>query len=70
MSDFLHWLYEHYIKPQINANMEREHDISMESVISALDPGYKEELDRLLKYTSVKAFLLGMRTGEGFAKER
>lgn len=70
MSDFLHWLYEHYIKPQLEDIKQEEYAFYKDTFLGEVRPSYREDLDKVLEYQAVHAFLLGMRTGEGLAKAR
>lgn len=70
MSDFLHWLYGHYIKPELDGIPKEEYAFWQDSLLNSLQPAYREELDKVLEFNTIHAFLLGMRTGEGLAKAR
>jgi len=42
----------------------------MDALVNDLPPSNREDLSRMLEFTAVQAFLLGMRTGEGLAVSR
>lgn len=68
MSDFLHWLYEHYIKPQMDGSRTEESVRCYDSISCALEKDRLEELDKILEFTAVHGFFLGLRTGDSIAK--
>ena len=71
MSDFMLWLYAHYIKPQIGTlSRESDYALRLELLQGQLDKGGLEDLDKALEFTAIQAFLLGLRTGEGLALSR
>ena len=67
MSDFMKWLYAHYIKPQIAVAPQGDYEFWLSLMDSELDPHYQEEFEKTLEFTAIHAFLLGLRTGEGLA---
>jgi len=71
MSDFMKWLYANYIKPQMEKPAKgSDYELRQELLESQLAGGGLEDLEKLLEYQSIQAFLLGMRTGEGLANSR
>lgn len=70
MSDFMPWLYDHYIKPQINAVPKGLYSYPLDALRNDLRPSDQEEFDKALEFTAIQAFLLGLRTGEGLALSR
>lgn len=69
MSDFMPWLYAHYIKPQIDAAPKGDYIWHMDALLNNLRPSDKEQLAKALEFTAIQAFLLGLRTGEGLARQ-
>ncbi len=67
MSDFMKWLYVHYIKPHLDAAPQEEYEMWLSLLDSELDPQFQEEFDKTLEFTAIQAFLLGLRTGRGLA---
>ena len=70
MTDFMLWLYAHYIKPQIDAVPKGNYAYPMDLLENSLRPSDREDLDKTLEFHAVQAFLLGLRTGEGLAKSQ
>jgi len=71
MSDFMLWLYANYIKPQMGKPAQgSDYALRQELLESQLADGGLEDLEKLLEFQSIQAFLLGMRTGEGLATSR
>lgn len=68
MSDFIPWLYANYIKPQLDRSRTIDSIRLYDSVCCALEEDGLGDLDRILEFTAIQAFLLGMRTGEGIAR--
>ncbi len=71
MSDFMLWLYANYIKPQMEKPVQgSDYALRQELLESQLADGGLEDLEKVLEFQSVQAFLLGLRTGEGLAISR
>ena len=68
MSDFMPWLYTHYIKPQIDAAPRGDYSYLMDALGNILRPSERRELDKTLEFTAIQAFILGLRTGKGLAE--
>lgn len=68
MSDFMPWLYANYIKPQIDQSRTKDSVRLYDSVSSALEENDLEDLDKVIEFTAIQAFLLGLRTGDGIAR--
>lgn len=67
MSDFMKWLYAHYIKPQIDAAPLGEYEMSFSLLQSGLEPFYMETHQKTMEFAAIQAFQLGLRTGKGLA---
>jgi len=68
MSDFMLWLYSNYIKPQMEKPAHgSDYALRRELLESQLEEHGLEDLEKVLEFQSIQAFLLGMRTGEGLA---
>lgn len=65
MSDFMKWLYAHYIQPQLAAAPQEEYEAPLDLVRNVLDPHARECYEKALEFTAIHAFLLGLRTGRG-----
>lgn len=70
MSDFMPWLYAHYIKPQIDAAPMEHYAFHLDLVRNNLNPSAKQDLEKAMEFQAIQAFLLGVRTGEGLAVSR
>lgn len=66
MSDFMKWLYTHYIKLQIAAP-QGDYEFWLSLMDSGLDPNCREEFEKTLEFTAIHTFLLRLRTGQGLA---
>ena len=69
MSDFMKWLYGSYIKPQLNKAPPDEYELHLSLMENDLEPHLTESHKKVLEFTAIHAFLLGLRTGRGFPKE-
>ena len=68
MSDFMSWLYANYIKPQIKAIPRSDYPFHMDIVRNDIMASGLDSLDRVLEFTAVQAFLLGLRAGEELSR--
>ena len=69
MSDFMKWLYGNYIKPQLNKAEPGEYELHLSIMENDLEPYLTESQAKVLEFTAIHAFLLGLRTGRGLPKE-
>ena len=80
MSDFMIWLYLHYIKPYLDtvpAGDYNFHDtvpagdynFHMDMIHNELGYHALESYEKSLEFTAIHAFLLGLRTGRGLPRE-
>lgn len=67
MSDFMKWLYPHYIKPYLQSAPKGDYQFWLDLMENGLDPNCQEEFEKTLEFTAVQGFLLGLRTGMGLA---
>ena len=67
MSDFMKWLYVHYIRPQIDVAPQGDCEFWFSLLDSELDSNGREAYEKKLEFTAIHAFLLGLRTGEGLS---
>ena len=58
MNDFMTWLYEHYIEPEIR----------LQPMESAAAPQEREDIAAALRFYACHGFLLGLRTGAGLGQ--
>lgn len=70
MSDFMLWLHANYIRPQMEAPARgSDYALRLELLQCQLADCGLEDLDKTLEFTAIQAFLLGLRTGEGLARQ-
>ncbi len=67
MSDFLKWLYPHYIRPYLDAVPQGDYELWLSLMDSELPPDALADYEKCREFTAVHAFLLGLRTGEGLS---
>lgn len=65
MSDFMLWLHANYIRPQLDAVEKDEYEVHFFNVLEKLSPANRVNLEYVLEFTAIQAFLLGFRTSEG-----
>lgn len=64
MSDFMRWMYDHYIKPNIeNQPKDDAENMWFDSLDNELDPQLRQTLQKALTFYAVQGFRLGVRTG-------
>lgn len=70
MSDFLTFLYAHYIKPYLDAQPRDDGDTFRSSLCeNSQTAESQKDVDAVVAFAAVHAFLLGLRTGAGLAAE-
>ena len=67
MSDFMKWLYAHYIKPQIDAAPRGEYESDFSLLENGLERPYRESHEKAVEFAALYAFQLGVRTGKGLS---
>lgn len=67
MTDFMRWLYAHYIQPEIMAGDPTGYETPLSLMDTCLDPYLREQYERAVEYYASRAFCLGFRTGQGMA---
>lgn len=68
MSDFMKWLYAHYIRPQLEAAPRSGYEMSLSLMETDLDPDLRDNYRQAVEFTAIHAFQLGLRTGRGLAE--
>lgn len=65
MSAFMDFLYRHYIKAYIEAQVKDDGDLFRHDVLrnELTHTQQQEDLEPVLRFTAVHAFLLGMQAG-------
>lgn len=69
MSDFMLWLYAHYIRPYLDALPLEDYGFHFELMQSEMLDSSVESFEKSREFTAVHAFLLGLRTGRGLPRE-
>lgn len=66
MSDFMHWMYDHYIKPQIESQPKDDAEsMWFDFLDNELYDEQKKGIQAALAFYAVQGFRLGVRTGLG-----
>lgn len=65
MTDFMKWLYPRYIRPYLDEVPREGYGLWFSLLDGELRAAEREDLDRVLEFTAVHVFLLGLRTGAG-----
>lgn len=65
MSDFMKWLYAHYIKPYLKDVPQGDYYFWLDLLHNELPSQDQEALEKATEFTAIHAFLLGLRTGQG-----
>lgn len=69
MSDFLRWLYAHYIRPYLDALPQEDYVYDFELMQNEMISSSVESFEKSREFTAVHAFLLGLRTGRGLPQD-
>ena len=70
MSDFLSFLYAHYIKPYLDTRPMDDGDIFRASLCeNNQTEETRKDVEEVVAFAAAHAFLLGLRTGAGLAEE-
>ncbi len=66
MSDFMCWLYDHYIHPYLQSQPMDDGDTFRRSLLdSGVTPAQRADVEAVLRCCACQSFLLGLRTGTG-----
>ena len=68
MSDFMRWLYVHYIRPQLEAAEPEEYEMHLSLLDNELPVSLRPDYEMAREFTAIHAFLLGLRTGQGLPR--
>ena len=64
MTDLMHWMYENYIRPQIESQPKDFGEAMLfDSLNNELDAQMRQSLQGALAYYATQGFRLGVRTG-------
>ena len=70
MTDLMCWMYEHYIRPQIESQPKNFGEgMLLDLFDSCLDPEQRQRLEELTAWYTVQGFKLGLRTGAALTSE-
>lgn len=68
MSNFMNFLYEHYIKAHIDAQPKDDGDELRFGLLEcSMEKSQEEDIEAVLGFTAVHAFLFGMQAGREVA---
>ncbi|MCI8909657.1 MAG: hypothetical protein HFG09_03165 [Oscillibacter sp.] len=67
MSDFMKWLYAHYIRPELEAAPQGEYRAYLSAVWMQTMSREQEDYEKAAEFIALHAFLLGVRTGRGLS---
>jgi len=67
MTDFMRWLYAHYIKPEIENSDITGYEMPLSLIDTNLDAELQRQHERVLEFYASRAFCLGFRTGQGLS---
>ena len=65
MSDFMKWLYAHYIRPELDNVPQDAYEMWLSLMDNEMTPELREDYEKCQEFTAINAFLLGLRTGQG-----
>lgn len=66
MTDFMQFLYAHYIRPYLNEQPRDAGDFFTENLyLNELPKSQRQLVEPVIAYAAVHGFLLGARTGAG-----
>ncbi len=64
MSDFMRWMYDHYIKPNIESQPKDDTEDMWSTFLDyELTPDQNKALEEVFAFYAVQGFRLGVRTG-------
>ena len=64
MSDFMRWMYDHYIKPNIESQPKTDGEaMQIDLLNNELSPDMQRTLQDIFAFYAVQGFRLGVRTG-------
>lgn len=64
MSDLMRWMYDHYIKPNIESQPRDEGEtLQIDLLNNELSPQMRKTLQEVLALYAAQGFRLGVRTG-------
>lgn len=68
MDSFMSWFYRIYLHPQLKAQAEKGPiAFTFSSLENSLDPNYLPDLLQAKEFWATRAFLLGLRMGQGLS---
>ncbi len=69
MTDFLPWLYRHYIRPCQEEHIDGSpYEMSLALIESDLAPEDRRHFEKSREFWSIQTFLLGLSTGAGLER--
>lgn len=69
MTDFMTFLYQHYIQPYVAAQPRDDGDTFRATLCEGMQtPETRKDVEAVVAFAATHAFLLGLRTGAGLAE--
>mgnify|MGYP005773876455 FL=1 len=69
MTDFMEFLYQHYIRPYVEAQPKDDGDTFRASLCENNQTAEtRKDVEAVVAFAATHAFLLGLRTGSGLAQ--
>lgn len=68
MTDFMRWLYAHYIKLEIENSDITGYEMPFSVMDTSLDTELFRQYERMLEFYASRALCLGFRTGQGLSR--
>jgi len=65
MSDFMKWLYAHYIRPYLDGAPPEEYEMWLSLLEGEITSDQRRDYEKCREFTAIHAFLLGLQTGRG-----
>lgn len=67
MSDFMKWLYAHYIRPYLDDTPQDDYALWLSLMDTGMTADQRKDYEKCREFTAIHAFLLGLRTGAGLS---
>lgn len=66
--EFMSWLYQNYLQPQLEAQINEDPiAFAFSSLENSLEPGYHQDFLQAREFLVTRSFLLGLRLGQGLS---
>lgn len=68
MSDFMKWLYQHYILPYLEGLPREDYGLFFDEMFEIMSFRCEQLYGKTQEFVVIHAFLLGLRTGQGLPR--